>query len=206
MNICQSRRFSGSPACSLAVSCRHASGHRVGGVFRRRPRPSDVDQLAHLDVQPGQFAHRVGLERRLVAEVLVAVEQDAELRAPVAEVVVGDDRVAQEAQQPRQGVADDRAAQMADVHRLGDVGRAVIDDEGPRRRRRRDAEPLVARPSPGPAGPASRAQAQVDEARARRSPAARAGRPSGSRSTISWATSRGFLPSTLASDMAQLAW
>ena len=50
------------------------------------------------------------------------------------------------------------------------------------------------------------AQAQVDEARARRSRAVRAGRRGRARSTISWAMSRGFLPSTLASGMAQLAW
>ena len=33
----------------------------------------------------------------------------------------------QEAEQPGQSVADDRAAQVADVHRLGDVGRAEVD-------------------------------------------------------------------------------
>ena len=54
-------------------------------------------------------------------KLLVAVDEHAELRAPVAEVVVGDDRVAEEPQEAGERVADDRAAEVADVQRLRHV-------------------------------------------------------------------------------------
>ena len=43
----------------------------------------DLGQIADGEVEPGQFADRVGLVGRVVAVVLVAVEEDAELLAPV---------------------------------------------------------------------------------------------------------------------------
>jgi len=46
-----------------------------------------------------------------------------------ADVVVGDDIVADEPRDAGEGVADEGAANVADVHRLGDVGRG----ESPRR-------------------------------------------------------------------------
>ena len=36
---------------------------------------------------------------------------------------------------PRQAIADDGRAEVADVHRLGDVGRGKVDDDGARMRR-----------------------------------------------------------------------
>ena len=51
------------------------------------------------------------------------------MRTPVAEVVVGDRVVAAEAEDPGQRVSDHRRADVADVHRLGDVRRAEIDDD-----------------------------------------------------------------------------
>ncbi len=56
-------------------------------------------------------------------------DQKAHLIAPVAEVRVTDDLVTQEAQDALQAFTDHRGAQMADVHRLGDVGPAEIDDD-----------------------------------------------------------------------------
>ena len=55
-------------------------------------------------------------------------DEHAELRAPVTHVVDADDLVTAELQDARQAVADDGAAQMAHVHVLGDVGRAVINN------------------------------------------------------------------------------
>ena len=49
--------------------------------------------------------------------------QHAELRAPVAHMVLADDFVPQKAQYARQAVADDGRTQVADVHFFGQVGR-----------------------------------------------------------------------------------
>ena len=51
--------------------------------------------------------------------------------------------MAREAVHAGQRVANNRGAQVTDVHLLGDVGRRVVDDHGARHRRGRDAEPLV---------------------------------------------------------------
>ena len=122
-----------------------------------------LGKVPDVDIDPSQLPHRVGRERLLVQEVLVAVQEHAELRAPVAEVVVGDDAVAQEAQQPGQGVADDGAAQVADVHRFRHIRRAVIDDISARRGRRLDAQALVARQGAQPPRQPVVAQSQVQE-------------------------------------------
>ena len=61
------------------------------------------------------------------------------LQAPIAEVHVARDGPAVGAEQPLQRVADDRGAQMSDMHRLGDVRPAEIDDDAlalPARRER----------------------------------------------------------------------
>ena len=55
-----------------------------------------------------------------------AEEQHSELRAPVADVVVGDDAVAEQAQRAREAVSEDRGADVAHVHRLGHIRRAEI--------------------------------------------------------------------------------
>ncbi len=82
-----------------------------------------VDQRVDQPVQPAQLVDRRLRERRLVDEVLVAVDDHPELRAPVADVVVADHAVAEELQHAVEGVADHGRADVADVHRLGDVGR-----------------------------------------------------------------------------------
>ena len=57
-----------------------------------------------------------------------ADDQHAELGTPVAEVIVRDDPVAHQPQDAGQRVAQDRRADMADVHGFGDVGRTEIHD------------------------------------------------------------------------------
>ena len=74
-------------------------GDRIDGVIL----VFAADELADLDVNARQLAHGILLISGLVEQILIAVEQDAELRAPIAEVVVGDDGVAQEAQEPGRG-------------------------------------------------------------------------------------------------------
>ena len=59
-------------------------------------------------------------------------------------MIVADDIVAEEVRDARQGVAEDRAADMADVHRLGDVRRTEIDRRCVSGRSvARDPEPFV---------------------------------------------------------------
>jgi hypothetical protein len=80
------------------------------------------------------------------------LDEHAELGAPVTEVVLPDDLGAKEAQDAGECVADDRGAQVPDVHLLGDVGRRVVDHHPLVDERRADAEPGVAEP-PGHALP-----------------------------------------------------
>ena len=75
--------------------------------------------------------------------MLPAVDDLAELGAPVADVVVGDDVVAEMAGDPRQGVTENGAADVADVHRLGHVRRAEIDDDGLGLLHKEHAETLI---------------------------------------------------------------
>jgi hypothetical protein len=55
------------------------------------------------------------------------LDEHPELGAPVAKVILPDDLGGVELQHPGEGVADDRAAQVADVHLLGNVGLGVVD-------------------------------------------------------------------------------
>jgi hypothetical protein len=56
------------------------------------------------------------------------------LRAPIADVVVADDAVPEQAQNALERIADAGRADMADMHRLGDIGRTEINDNGARLR------------------------------------------------------------------------
>ncbi len=53
-------------------------------------------------------------------------DEHAHLQAPIAHMHVADGLVADELEDAADGIADDGGAQMADMHRLGDVGSAVI--------------------------------------------------------------------------------
>ena len=64
----------------------------------------------------------------------------------------------------RERVADDRAAEVADVHLLGDVRRRVIDDDRLRHGGRDDAEPFVGRERAGRAREECVGERHVDEA------------------------------------------
>ena len=89
---------------------------------------------ADLLVEALHLADGVGLQRGGVQVALPGDQQHAELRAPIAQVIVGDDLVAQQPQRARQAIAQDGRADVADVHGLGHVGRAEIHDHGPRLR------------------------------------------------------------------------
>ena len=110
-------------------------GVEGGGVFLRAGGDEFVKAL--------HFAERIGGEGGGVALGFPRVEEHAELRAPIADVVVAHDRVAEEGGDAGEGVAEDGGADVADVHRLGDVGGAEVDDDRLRLPGGGDAEPRV---------------------------------------------------------------
>ena len=80
-------------------------------------------------VEPRHFRHGITLQRGTIEEVLPAVKNLAELRAPIAEMIVGHDLVSEKSGDAGERVAENGAADVADVHRLGDVRRTEIDDD-----------------------------------------------------------------------------
>ena len=86
-----------------------------------------VLRLGHLRDQALQ---RFGFMQMLGHDVIPDRQHHPpELRAPVADVVLADDFVLLEFQNPADGVADDGASQMPDVDFLGDVRAGIIDDD-----------------------------------------------------------------------------
>ena len=81
-----------------------------------------------VELTPGGLVEgvRVGAQqprlRRVLTHVEQLLDQHAELRAPVAYVVVPDHPVTRELQGTHDGVPHDGGAQVPDVHLLGDVG------------------------------------------------------------------------------------
>ncbi len=84
-----------------------------------------VDQF----IEALHFADGVLFERGFVEVLFPADEQFAELRAPIADVVVGHDAMAEQTQDAREGIAKNGRANVTDVHRLGDIGRTEIDHD-----------------------------------------------------------------------------
>ena len=101
-------------------------------------------------------------------DVEQVLDEHAERRPPVADVVLAPHVVAEEAEHAGQRVADERGAQVADVHLLGHVGRRVVDD-APSRGVATGSTPSRASAESAAtcAGHEVVGQRQVDEARAR---------------------------------------
>ena len=59
-----------------------------------------------------------------------ADDQFPKLRAPIAQMIVRHHPVSQQPGNPRQRIAQNRRANVPDVHRLGRVGRTKINDDG----------------------------------------------------------------------------
>ena len=76
-----------------------------------------VEPLAGLCVEALEIRQPVGV----FPDVVEVGDQASELGTPVADVVLPDDRVAERIENPCDGVADDRAAQVVDLHLLGEV-------------------------------------------------------------------------------------
>ena len=111
-------------------------GFRVTRLERHHPRarPSGEAGIA-VEVGPGRLVEgvRVRLEQSGLVGTLSHVEkvldEHPERRAPVADVVLADDVVAELLQGAGQRVADHRRPQVTDVHLLGQVGRGVVDGD-----------------------------------------------------------------------------
>ena len=91
-------------------------------------------------------------------------DQHAELRTPVADVVLTDNGIAHKFQHARNAVADDAGTQMADVHFFGQIGRRVVDNDGLRFVGFRYTETRVVQGRLNVLGKKFGAQAQVDKA------------------------------------------
>lgn len=91
-------------------------------------------------VKAKEFGDGVGVKGGGVEQGFPAVKDHAELGSPVADVVVGNDFVADEACDARERVANEGGADVAYVRGFGDVGRGEIDDDGVWCRNRWDTE------------------------------------------------------------------
>ena len=87
---------------------------------------------------------------RVFADVVEMRHQTPEAGAPVANVVLPDRRMAQRFQDARHRIANDRAAQVVNLHLFGQIRMRVVDDDALRSRRWRDVsigdgagEPIV---------------------------------------------------------------
>jgi hypothetical protein len=112
-------------------------------------------------IELAELAH-VGL-RAALTDVEQMLDEHTERRAPIADVVLADDLVAQELEHSCERVADDRGTQVAHVHFLGDVRRGIVDNDAVFRGRKRHAEALVARDFFERALEESRLEREVDE-------------------------------------------
>jgi hypothetical protein len=97
--------------------------------------------------------------------VLVAVNDHPELRAPIPDVIVAGDAMAEKAERADQRVTDHGGADMTHVHRLGDVWRRKVDDENARLDDRRNVEPTIVDGPAGRGGQPPCLDPQVDEPR-----------------------------------------
>ncbi len=117
-------------------------------------------------IDPHQFGDGIGCKSLVVEQGFPAVQDHSELRAPVADVVVGDDLEAEKAGDAADGISEDGRADVADVHRLGDVRRGEIDNHTLAFSRFRGSEARVLDELFGVAGVGFREDREIDEARA----------------------------------------
>ncbi len=126
-----------------------------------------VELLPGLLVEGGEVAHGKLGGSLLLAEVEEVLDQHPERGAPVADVVLADHVVAEEGEDPDEGVADDRGPEVAHVHLLGHVRRRVVDDHPLGPLVGCDAEPRVAQQLGEPRREPGGGEAEVEEARPR---------------------------------------
>ena len=95
------------------------------------------------------------------------LDEHAELRPPIPHMVLADYAMIERFQRASQGVTDDGAAQVTDVHLLGHVGTGVIDDHSLGCGRRSQPDARVGHGLCGASDQEVISQRQVDESRPR---------------------------------------
>src|SRR5262245_31537587 len=97
--------------------------------------------------------------------MLVAINDHSELRAPITEMIVADNRVAKKLQRAIEAFANDGGSNVADVHRLGNVRGTEINYIRARLFCQRYANSLIGDGRRGVLGNEVVAQLQVDKPR-----------------------------------------
>jgi hypothetical protein len=121
----------------------------VTSLQRDDPRPGPVGKRPlGIELRPGREIEGVGVgldDQRLgraLTDLDQVLDEHAERRAPITDVVLPDHSVPEMLERAGERVPHHGRAQVPDVHLLGDVGRRVVDDDDPRRIAR-DAEHRV---------------------------------------------------------------
>ena len=84
----------------------------------------------HILVHPQQLVNRVGGQGLLIQNILPAPQDHAELGTPVPDVVVRNHMVPHKTGHAGKGVTNNGGADVAHMHRLGDVGSGKVNDNG----------------------------------------------------------------------------
>src|SRR5262249_53876293 len=124
-------------------------------------------QLVGRLVDTDQFGDRVASQGVAVEQMFPAVNYHPELGAPVADVIVANHVVAQKCRDASQRIAQDGAPDMADVHRLGNVGRTKINYDAPRVSNAGNAQTVISQELGSLQRDGFRFEAEVDKSGAR---------------------------------------
>ena len=116
-----------------------------------------------LTVEADEFGDRIRLQRGAVQQMLPAVNDFPELRAPIADVVVGDDGMPEEPRDAHEAIAENRAPDVTDMHRLRDIRRTEIHDDLFRLRRHGHTEARVGREFRNALCHGRRLETEIDE-------------------------------------------
>ena len=106
----------------LGIAALQINDHLPRPVGERR---ITLEPRRCLGVEPLEVAERLAV----LAGVVQMRHQAPETGAPVTDVILADHVVAQGFQHACHGVADDGAAQVMDLHLLGEVGMGIVDDD-----------------------------------------------------------------------------
>ena len=115
-------------------------------------------------VETFEFANRVGGEGGIVPVLFPADDEHSKLRAPIADVIIGDDAVAEEFSDAGESVAENCGADVTNVHRLGNIRRTEINDDGFRFRDHRYAVAFIAGSTGDLCGDENRFEFEINEA------------------------------------------
>src|SRR6266513_63958 len=95
-------------------------------------------------INANNLGQRIPLKRSLIQEIFPAVNDHPKLSPPVADMIIADHFVSEKFGDPRQRIAQHDAANVADVHRLGHVGRSEINHDAFLQHCFGNADPFIA--------------------------------------------------------------